>query len=86
VRLAEGAEACADLQRLVRTGPLTRDLSFPYHPHVTVAHHLDDEAMDRAQAELTGWQAEFGVDSLGLYEHGQDGVWRIRRRFRFSGN
>jgi len=86
VGLDTGRENCDDLQRLIRTGPLTRALQFPYHPHVTVAHHLDDEALDRAQASLADYQAEFPVTGLGLYEHGRDGVWRLRRRFSFSGS
>jgi 2'-5' RNA ligase len=86
VRLDEGTEGCDLLQRMVRTGPLTRELSFPYHPHVTVAQHLDDAALDRAQASLADYRADFTVASLGLYEHGRDGVWRQRRRFAFGGN
>jgi 2'-5' RNA ligase len=85
VRLVEGADSCDDLQRLVRTGPLTRPLTFPYHPHVTVAHRLDDDALDHAQQTLADYEAEFRVGGLGLYEHGRDGVWRMRRRFTFSG-
>ncbi|GLY13081.1 phosphoesterase [Kineosporia sp. NBRC 101677] len=83
VKLAEGAEHCADLQRLLRTGPLKRTLEFDYHPHVTVAHHLDDAAMDRAEAELLGYQAEFEATGLNFYEHDGDGVWQLRRRFGF---
>ena len=87
VRVEEGGEGgCDDLQRLVRTGPLTRNLAFPYHPHVTVAHRLDDEALDLAQRTLADFRADFVVTGLGLYEHGRDGVWRLRRRFTFSGN
>ncbi len=86
VRLESGSESCDDLQRLVRTGPLIRQLQFPYHPHVTVAHHLDDEALDHAQQHLADYRAEFTVAGLGLYEHGRDGVWRLRRRFTFGGN
>jgi 2'-5' RNA ligase len=86
VQLDQGVEGCDDLQRLVRTGPLSRRLEFPYHPHVTVAHHLEDAALDRAQQELADYRAEFVVGGLGLYEHGRDGVWRLRRRFTFSGN
>jgi 2'-5' RNA ligase len=86
VKVAEGGDGCADLQRLVRTGPLTRQLQFPYHPHVTVAHHLTDDALDHAQKVLADYEAEFPVTGLGLYEHGRDGVWRLRRRFTFSGN
>jgi 2'-5' RNA ligase len=28
-------------------GPLARELKFPYHPHVTVAHDLGEDALDR---------------------------------------
>ena len=86
IRIEDGGEGCSDLQRLVRTGPLARPLAFPYHPHVTVAHHLDDAALDHAQKTLADYSAEFGVRALGLYEHGRDGVWRLRRRFTFSGH
>jgi len=86
VKVEEGGGGCDDLQRLVRTGPLTRPLQFPYHPHVTVAHHLTDDALDHAQKVLADYEAEFAVTGLGLYEHGRDGVWRLRRRFTFSGN
>ena len=86
VQLAAGGDSCDELQRLVRTGPLNRPLQFPYHPHVTVAHHLEDDGLDRAQQSLAEYEADFTASSLGLYEHGRDGVWRLRRRFTFSGN
>jgi 2'-5' RNA ligase len=82
--VAEGVDACDDLQRRVRTGPLTRELSFPYHPHVTVAHDLDAESLDRAQHTLLSYVAEFRVGSVGLYEQGSDGRWRYRERFSFG--
>ena len=71
---------------IIRTGPLARALKFPYHPHVTVAHHLDDDALEHAQETLKDWSARFAVAGLGHYEHGLDGVWRLRRRFAFGGN
>jgi 2'-5' RNA ligase len=76
-----GGDGCDMLQRAVRTGPLRRDLTFPFHPHVTVAHHLDDDALDRAAKELAEFSAGFTVDAFVLYEHGLDGIWRPRRRF-----
>jgi 2'-5' RNA ligase len=85
VRVARGGDGCDGVQRAVRTGPLHRDLTFPFHPHVTVAHHLDDDALDRAAKELSEFSAAFMVASFVLFEHGADGVWRPRRRFRFGG-
>ncbi len=48
VTVAEGISGCEQLASSVRRGPLAADLQFPYHPHVTVAHHLDDDTLDRA--------------------------------------
>ncbi len=84
VKVVEGGEHCDLVQRVVRTGLLRRGLSFPYHPHVTVAHHLDDDSLDLALKTLSDFDAEFEVCAFVLYEHGTDGVWRPRRRFVFG--
>jgi 2'-5' RNA ligase len=84
VRVARGGDGCDAVQRAVRTGPLQRELTFPFHPHVTVAHHLDDDALDRAAKELAEFSAAFAVTAFVLYEHGSDGVWRPSRLFRFG--
>jgi 2'-5' RNA ligase len=86
VRLVEGVAACSRLQELVRDphGPLVRELQFPYHPHVTVAHGISEEAMDRAQAELADFEASWTATGLRLSEQGADGVWRLRREFPFE--
>ncbi|GMA88236.1 phosphoesterase [Angustibacter aerolatus] len=72
------------LERAVRRGPLERDLAFYYHPHVTVAHHLPDDALDTAFEALAGFECRFTVDAFHLYEHGDDGVWRTDRAFGFG--
>ncbi|WP_093837271.1 2'-5' RNA ligase family protein [Streptomyces aidingensis] len=85
VRVAEGAAECGLLQQRVREpgGPLARELPFPYHPHVTVAQGVAEEALDRAQRELAGYQA--GWTAYGFSLHAQDvtGRWRLCREFRF---
>lgn len=85
VQVALGITDCERLEQEVRSGPLLRGLSFPYHPHVTVAHHLPDDVLDRAFAELAGYEAAFDVRGFSLYEHGADGVWRPVRAFPFGG-
>lgn len=40
---------------------------FPFHPHVTVAHNLPDEALDRAADDLAGFATDFEVDAFHLY-------------------
>jgi len=84
VALAEGIAGCERLQKRILSGPLARPLPFPYHPHVTIAHHLPEDVMDRAFKELAGYSAEFDVWGFSLYEHGQDGVWRPQRDFVFG--
>jgi 2'-5' RNA ligase len=86
VQVVEGADACAGLQKQVRdaSGPVARELQFPYHPHVTVAHGIDEEAMDRAFAELADYEAAWPCTGFALYEQGADGVWRRLRDFTFG--
>jgi 2'-5' RNA ligase len=81
VSLAIGISECENLERRIRRGPLERTSGFPYHPHVTVAHHLSDDLLDRAFKELSEYEAEFPVWGFSLYEHGLDGVWRPQRDF-----
>jgi 2'-5' RNA ligase len=81
VTIAEGAAECARLQEAVRSGPVVRELDFPYHPHVTVAHGIAPEAMDRAQRELADFAADWTVAAVSLYERDQDEVWHTLGEF-----
>nr|WP_203602061.1 2'-5' RNA ligase family protein [Streptomyces sp. SID9727] len=87
VQVVEGASACSWLQKRVRdaSGPLTRELQFPYHPHVTVAHDIPEAAMDRAYEELADYEASWICGSFALYEQGRlDRVWRKINEFPFG--
>jgi 2'-5' RNA ligase len=85
VQLSTGIGECETLERDVRDGPLIgRTLDFPYHPHVTVAHHLPEDVLDDAQERLAGFDCRFVVDGFQLYLHGADGVWRVARDFWFG--
>lgn len=84
VELADGARPCAELQERVRSGPLERELQFPYHPHVTIAHGIAEEAMDRAQRELAGFAAAWLTTGFSLYEQDRDGVWHKLRDYPFG--
>lgn len=79
--LVEGISGCEVLQRRLRTGPLELELSYPYHPHVTVAHHLPDEVLDEAFETLHDFEATFLADRFDLYVQGADSVWTTRRCF-----
>ena len=81
VSLAAGISECEELADAVRRGPLAMDLPFPFHPHVTIAHHLSDEQLDRAFDELAGFECEFDVEDFKLYVHHEDLGWRPTRYF-----
>jgi len=81
VTVAEGISSCEMLAGAVRSGPLEVELHFPYHPHVTIAHHLDDEALDRAFGELAGFECSFEADSFSLYVHDPANGWVPTREF-----
>ncbi|MEU3063223.1 2'-5' RNA ligase family protein [Streptomyces subrutilus] len=86
VRIVEGVAGCTRLQGAVRdpAGPLSRELAFPYHPHVTVAHGISEEAMDVAYGALADYAAEWTCAGFALYEQGSDGVWRKVREYPFG--
>lgn len=81
VSLVEGISQCELLADAVRRGPLAAELDFPYHPHVTVAHHLEDPVLDRAFAELAGFECEFDTESFWLYVHDDDIGWQPTSEF-----
>ncbi|WP_149202251.1 2'-5' RNA ligase family protein [Actinotalea subterranea] len=85
VQVVQGIAECERLERSVRRGPLAQELRFNYHPHVTVAHDVPQDALDRAFDELADFDARFLVDSIHVFEHGDDGVWRVVRDFPLTG-
>lgn len=81
IQVVEGIAECEHLESAIRSGPLAQELRFNYHPHVTVAHEVSDEALDAAFGEMGHYEARFDVAGFSLYEHGDDGVWRPEQVF-----
>lgn len=84
VAVAEGIPGCEQLAEGVRQGPLAQELSFPFHPHVTVAHQLGEEALDKAFEELASFEAIFVADQFHLYVHDEGAGWEPTRTFRLG--
>jgi 2'-5' RNA ligase len=84
VTLVEGISRCEQLAAAVRQGPLEVALNFPYHPHVTVAHHLDDDQLDQAFSELASFECLFEAEAFHLYVHDETEGWQTSRDFRFD--
>jgi 2'-5' RNA ligase len=85
LKVAEGFDECVKLHAELQRGPLERELPFPYHPHVTVAHDVDAERLDEAEFVLKNYSTSFTVASMGLYEHDADGLWQLREELDFGG-
>lgn len=85
VNVVEGISSCEQLALALRTGPLEVVVEFPYHPHVTVAHHLPDEVLDRAFADLRDFESTFEVEEFWLYVHDEHDGWQPVRSFPLRG-
>ena len=81
VTLVEGISQTEQLALALRQGPLDVSLTFPYHPHVTIAHHLADDLLDRAFGELAAFECEFDVAGFHLYVHDDVVGWQPTRNF-----
>lgn len=84
VNLVQGISRTEQLAHECRQGPLAVRLHFPYHPHVTVAHHLDDDRLDRAFDELSTFDATFVATDFHLYVHDPDQGWKATRDFELA--
>ncbi|WP_342022398.1 2'-5' RNA ligase family protein [Arthrobacter citreus] len=85
LQLDEGYDECTALHKEMQSGPLARDLPFPYHPHVTVAHDVSEAGMDNAMHTLRHYEARFTVNTIGLFEHDATGLWKPREEVVLRG-
>ena len=86
VVVAAGIAQCEQLEARVRSGPLARETRFPYHPHVTIAHGIPHEDLDRAYDGLAGFDARFPVAAFTVFEQETGGVWVTRKDFVLRGD
>jgi 2'-5' RNA ligase len=81
IQVATGVSDCEVLEQMVRSGPLARELEFPYHPHVTVAQDIDDDRLDEAYDGLAGFVARFSVERFVLFSRDPKGRWNWHTEF-----
>lgn len=86
IQVATGVSQCEILEGAIRSGPLQRELDFPFHPHATVAQDLDDAALDAAYEGMSGFVARFPVESFALFSRDHAGGWRWDTEFRLGTN
>lgn len=79
LELSCGVAECDGLQSAVRDrgGPLALPLSFPFHPHVTLAHDIDDAGLDSAAGAAAGLDITFTAACIHLYRFTSRGRWEV---------
>jgi 2'-5' RNA ligase len=85
IAVARGIGNCELLSTDVRRGPLARSLSFPYHPHVTVAHDVPEDMLELAYSGLADLSAEFRVTAFTEFEQTPGGAWAVAREYPLTG-
>src|SRR5215217_7719831 len=81
VAVSQGISYTEMLAKCVRTALEAPEPDFPFHPHVTVAHNLDDASLDRAYDELSSFECQFTVDEFALYHHDDVAGWVPQHTF-----
>lgn len=85
IQVVSGGAGCAALEQSLRTADYERQLDFPYHPHVTVAHDVPEPMLDHAALDLAEFGAAFRVDEFWLYERDSEGLWVPIQPFAMTG-
>jgi 2'-5' RNA ligase len=70
-----GLEALLDLRERVFAEPLSRPVTWPFVPHVTVAEEMDADRIDSSIVALANYRAEVTFDRVHLLEEGDGRVW-----------
>ena len=84
VGVVEGISQCEQLAIGVRQGPLAIERLFPYHPHVTIAHHLSDAQLEKAFTDLQDFDAAFDVQEMWMYLHDDATGWKPTHAFELG--
>lgn len=77
LEVTRGAQALGDLHDDLRRagGPLAGPLRFPFHPHVTLAHDVDDDALNQAASAGDAIRGTFLAQRISVHRLADDGSW-----------
>jgi len=82
--LTDGAAGCAALEADLRTGPLACQLDFEFHPHVTLAHQVEEATLNRAQTALAAFDETFLASEVDLWQLLPDGAVTHLARYQLE--
>ena len=81
IAVSEGISGTEVLAKAIQSDLGTPESDFLFHPHVTIAHNLTDDLLDRAYNELADFECAFQVNGFHLYLHEDEKGWTPRREF-----
>lgn len=84
LELESGAADCTALAEELATGPLTHETRFPYHPHVTLAHGVDEARLREAEAQWESFSASWTVPGFRLDNVDANGAYTSKAIFDFA--
>jgi 2'-5' RNA ligase len=71
----DGVDALVDLRERVFAEPLSRPVTWPFVPHVTLAEEMSADRIDASIAALANYRAEVTFERVHLLEEGDSRVW-----------
>lgn len=74
IEVQRGFEACKELAKRLRFGPLAGEPRFPYHPHITLGTNVTNEDLDRVAKLSKRSHGYFMVNGIDLDLIGPDCV------------
>jgi len=72
----DGDAPVVALRERVFSPPLSRPLTWPFVPHVTVADEASPERIAAAQLAMADYHVELSFDRVHLLEEGEGRIWR----------
>lgn len=82
--IGEGAQACTDLHADVCEGPVGSSSPFPFYPHITLAHDVSPEVLEKVASDHADERAAFDVHEMCLYDLDDEQGWQLRSRYAFD--
>ena len=67
IEVQRGHEACKELAKRLRFGPLAGPSRFPYYPHITLGTNVTDQDLSRVADLSKRWHGYFMVNSIDFY-------------------
>lgn len=83
-QVTHGFDNLCELEESIRSGLLDIPSRFPYHPHVTLAHGVSEEALDHVEEQVKNFNASWQVPGFRLDRVDAEGRYSSMALFNFE--